>query len=302
MTEIKEFLGYRKYHSLDPVRRLHWNGRELLGKRCYITVKRDGECVCGYEDIGFYTEDNPDGVIYPEIGSRKQAVAASDIMNRMKGTPEYVKLCDLLKTEREDYGEVYVCYGELQKHVSPTRVEMPKKNLHWVMFDIWDVKNDRYLGYNKIFQLGKKYRIPVVKLLEIATCNTLEEITTMIDEHLVWAKRHKREGIVGKIYSGTPQIMFKEKIDLPKKIKIRSSTENRPLLPPMPEDKVIRAMQHAFDEVGEENWNDVSQAMPCFARHVATEAEEHYYQRPKNIYSIYMTTDIEKLKPKVVDE
>ena len=297
----KAFLGYKKYRDLEPIARLNYNGREILGQRVYVTSKRDGENVCIYEDIGNFMVDgevNPQGEIIPVIGSRNQPEASSDIQNRMKATPEWKKVQDLVKTEREDYNDVYVCYGELQKHISPTRVERNKKNLHWVMFDVWDKKAERYLGYNKVFELGKKYRIPVVKLLEIAECNTMEEVQIMVDTWMKWCRRHRREGIVGKIYRGD-QPYFKERIALPKKIKIRKSDHDRPLLPPMPEDKILRVLKRTFDEIGAENWNNTSIVMPAFAKYIAVEAEEHYYERPKNIYAIYMTTDVEKLKPEV---
>jgi len=64
----------------------------------------------------------------------------------------------------------------------------------------------------------------------------------------------------------------------------------------MPEDRVYRALQHAFDEVGEENWKDKSIAMPTFARHVSTEAREHNFSMPRNIYRYYVETSIEQIK------
>ena len=68
----------------------------------------------------------------------------------------------------------------------------------------------------------------------------------------------------------------------------------------MPESIAIRALKHAFDEVGEENWKDVKVAMPVVARHFAAEAEEHNYHRPKNIYSYYVNIPLETIKGDVV--
>lgn len=68
--------------------------------------------------------------------------------------------------------------------------------------------------------------------------------------------------------------------------------------PPMPEEKVIRALQHAFDEIGEENWKITAKAMPVVARHIATEAREHYYAPPKNFFNYYINTPLEVIKAK----
>ena len=95
-----------------------------------------------------------------------------------------------------------------------------------------------------------------------------------------------------KITSKIIQIFAKEKIDLPKRPKFQKQTQDRPEYPPMPEETIIRAFQHALDEVGEENWKDVKIAMPIVARHVAAEAEEHNYDRPKNIYSYYVNVPL----------
>ena len=56
----------------------------------------------------------------------------------------------------------------------------------------------------------------------------------------------------------------------------------------MPLERVERALQHAIDQVGVENWEDVKKAMPILAIHLATEAREHCYNVPKNFYQIYL--------------
>jgi len=290
---------WRKYHSLDPIRRLRYAGRELLGKKLFITVKRDGECVNPWL--------NSEGNVV--VGSRGQPVAASDIQNRMKNTPEWDKVQDMLKSELEDYRSRLQPYGELLKHVSPTRIEPKRKHIHWIMFDIWDLDAERWLGYNRVFQYGHKYKIPVVKLLEIATCNTMEELSTMVDTHMKWCRRHRREGIVikcGNAYGphdvlvamgGHPWAYAKEKIDLPKQVKIRRSSENRPLLPAMPEEKIQSALRQAYDVCPPDEWTNPSVAMPLVAKYMATEAREHNYETPKNMFYIWSNTSAEDLRP-----
>ena len=93
-------------------------------------------------------------------------------------------------------------------------------------------------------------------------------------------------------------MFFKEKIDLPKRPKLKKGI--KPQLPELPLERVMRALEHAFDQVGEEQWMNKAKAMPVFARHVATECREHKFSMPKNIYKIYIDTDVAELKPKTL--
>ena len=284
---------WKKYHKLVAIRNLRYEGRELLGKKLLITEMRDGECVNPWLN----TEGN---VV---IGSRGQPVAASDIQNRMKSTPEWERVQDMLKSEKADYGSNLIPYGELLKHVSPTRIEPKRKHIHWILFDIWDMDAERWLGYNRVYQYGHKYKIPVVKLFEIAICNTMEELSEMIDGHLKWCKRHRREGIVIKCMKAYdqhdihPWAYAKAKIDLPKQVKIRRSNENKTHYPPMPDEKIMSAIRQAYQSLeNPDDWRNVSIAMPLVARYISTEAREHNYNVPHNMYYIYTNTPVEALK------
>jgi hypothetical protein len=65
----------------------------------------------------------------------------------------------------------------------------------------------------------------------------------------------------------------------------------------MPEEKIIRALQHAWDEINDEiKWKDRSIAMPIIAKHISTEAREHNYNPPHNFYQYYLNTPLEKIK------
>jgi hypothetical protein len=98
------------------------------------------------------------------------------------------------------------------------------------------------------------------------------------------------------------QIYTKEKIDLPKKSKLERPAREDINYPEMPETKIIRALQHAYDELGEENWSNKAKAMPVVARHIETEAREHYYKKPKDFYNYYANTPIEVIKMRTADE
>jgi hypothetical protein len=288
---------WKKYTSLERVKRIRYSGRELLGKPLYITVKRDGECVNPW--IG---DDDSE-----HVGSRNHPNAASDIANRMKNTPEWERVLDMIRTEKADYRSEYIPYGELLKTISPTRIEPRRKHIHWIMFDIWDVKNECYLPYNRVHQLGKKYRIPVVKLLEIAECNTMDELSEMIEDHMKWCKRHRREGIVIKCYNAYNQhdiqkwVFCKEKIDVPRKVKVRGERKT-PQYPIMGEEKALRTLKAAYDWVckahGEEKWKDTKIAMPIVAHHFQVECREHLLSMPKDLYPRWLNTPLEVLRSK----
>ena len=170
------------------------------------------------------------------------------------------------------------------------------------MFDIWDNKNKRYLPYNRVYQLGCHFKIPVVEIVDEHQPMSMTELTDKIDEMKKWCKRHRREGVVGKVHNSKEgiQIFFKEKIDLPKRKKLDRENQNQSHYPPMPEEKILRALLHAFNEVGEEDWRKVKIAMPVVARHISTEAREHNYNTPKDMFNYYNNTPLETIKGAVV--
>lgn len=275
---------FHKYRDLDHKRYLQYGGRELIGKFLVSTEKKDGECV------PIWLNERQER----KIGSRNQSIASGDITNRMMTTPEWELVQQLLLDEYLTYSKRYVVYGELDKEISPTRIEMRKKHLHWTMFDIYDLKAERYLGYSAVYQKAYDYGIPVVRLVDDLWLETLEELDEFCDSGIEWAKRHHREGVVIKCYEN--QVFFKVKRNLPKHKSTKTKGEIKPMLPPMPDDKCFRALVNAFIEVGEDDWDDVRIAMPVVANHFSTEAREHYYSVPKNIFLWYKDIPVEDLK------
>lgn len=272
-----------KYPDLEPIRRLRNEGRELLGKDIYITEKRDGS------NISLWVNDDSEVV----ISSHNLEVADNNLITLIKSVPEYDKIINFLKTEKQDYNHKYIAYGELISGRGATRIERLKKYPHWILFDIRDIEEDKFLGYNNIHQHAYHWKIPIVKALAIINMKSMEELQTEVQKWLKWCRKHSREGIVGKNYS--EQIFWKEKIDLPELEKVESG-EQKIQLPVMDEHTILRALQHAFDIVGEENWIDKSKAMPEIAKQMATEAREHNFSTPRKMYKIYSDTPIEKIK------
>lgn len=271
--------------------RLRNEGRELLGKEIVVTEKRDGE------NVSVWLDENNN----IRVSSHNQIDAAQDITDRMKKTPEWAKITEALKYERENFKKDYIVFGELLKLTSPTRIERRRKHVHWVIFDIRDLSENRYLDYNFVYQRAYQWRIPVVRAMGVEVAKELEELAAIKEKWLKWCKRHSREGFVGKCYH--EQIFFKEKIDLPKLKRIPHPDLHGIILPPMPEERILRALQHAFDELGqdEEKWKDKIIAMPVIARHISTEAAEHDFAPPHNFYGYYINTPIEKIKAKEGD-
>jgi len=277
-------MEWHKYTDLERHDQLRNEGREILGEHVIYTVKRDGE------NVSLWLNDEKEVI----ISSRRQETADGSIQSRMKATPEYEKVCDLLNDE---YQGNIVVYGELLKGVSPTRIEPRRKHIHWILFDVWDCDNERYMPYNRVHQLAHHYKIPVVPIVDEQQPMSMTELKEKIAELKKWASRHHREGVVGKIHNskGGEQIFFKEKIDLPKRKKLDRKNQNQSHYPPMPEEKIIRALRHAYDELGADDWKVIKIAMPVVARHISTEAREHNYNVPKNMFNYYRNTPLETI-------
>ena len=283
----------KKYPDLEPIRRLRNEGRELLGKLVYLTEKRDGS------NISIWLDKNDD---VRRISSRNMINASDNLVDTLKSTKEYKKAVLLVKEQKEKFDEDFVVFGELiNKGISPARFEKHKQP-KYILFDIWDNKAGKFVGYNKLYQLCYQYKLPVVRVVDVFIPNNLDELNAKIQQALKWCKKHRREGIVGKCYQS--QVFFKEKLDIPKLPKIKKKNQT-PQYPPLPEEKVLRALQHTYDELAkqyeniEQIWKDKKIVMPVFAKHVAVECREHLYSKPrKNLYKFYIETPIEKIKPK----
>ena len=70
----------------------------------------------------------------------------------------------------------------------------------------------------------------------------------------------------------------------------------------MGEEKALRALQSAYDEVvknhGEEAWKETGISMPIVAKHFQTECREHLLNMPRDIFNRWLNTPVEVLKEK----
>lgn len=273
---------WKKYIDLEPIRRLPYEGRELLGKTIYHTEKRDGS------NISLMLNKNN----LPVISSHNKAVPDKSLYARMKSTPEYLKAVELLKDEKLQWHRNLILYGELLQKLSPTRLEPKRKYERWILFDIYDRDTGTFDPYEHVYQLGYHFKIPVVRCIDKFIPLSMGELQQRVQDSLKWCAKHRREGIVGKCREG---IFYKEKRDIPSLPKIPHQA--RPVYPPMPEDRILRGIQHAYDECIKNGWEwrDKSKAMPLVAKHLTLEAREHYYESPKSFYSWYCDTPLEKL-------
>lgn len=271
------------YKDLEPIRRLRNEGRELLGKTITLTEKRDGS------NISIWLDETEK----PHVSSHNLCQADESLVNNFKRTKEYAKALMALSCEKEFHKD-YILYGELIGESGPTKIEPRHKGICWVLFDVWDCELKRYISYTQLYQLAFHYKIPVVKVVDFFVPLNMEELNTKIASTLKWCRKHRREGIVGKDYEN--QVFFKEKIDLPKLPKIPRDPQVQ--LPPMTQEKIIRSLQHAFDEVGEDHWKDTKIAMPIVAKHFSIEAKEHNFATPRNMYQLWVNTPIEEIKAK----
>lgn len=275
-------MPWKEYYKMGRIEQLRNSGREFIGKHLFVTVKRDGK------NVPIYRNPNTDFV---GIGSHHKACAEGNIQAGVKLCLEYPKVVEML--EEFDHHVLYFEYMEGGKKLkkSPTRIEMPRKKYSLILIDIYDLHAEKYLSYNFCYQQAHRYRIPIVDLLDQVTPMNIDEVYDIKRKWLPWCSKHHREGVCIKDYYSDPQLFVKEKIDLPKRVnEPKEPKEDRPKLPPMPEEKIKTAIERAFHEC-RENGEDVknnAHIMPRIARHVATEAREHMYSTPKNLYNRYI--------------
>ena len=157
------------------------------------------------------------------------------------------------------------------------------------MLDIYNTVDKKYLSFNYCHQVASKFKIPIVKLIYKSISVTLDEVFEYRDTLLKWCKRHRREGVVGKVYTGGEHIYFKEKIVLPKCNIRRVPKQNELQLPRMPDDKIFNAIDQAREECernGQEFKNPAF-GMPLVAKYLNVQAEEHDFAPPNNMFGLY---------------
>jgi hypothetical protein len=333
-------IKWKKYEDLEPIKRLLHDGREMLGQTVSISEKRDGENVSLWivEDgiEGIVTTLNNQQTIRHKIASHNMKDADDDIKKRLMETKEFSSVLELLQEEKFKYGHDYIVYGELiKKGASPTRIEPVHKHSHWVLFDIWDATNGKWLEYTQVYQFAFHARAPIVKEIDRFIPKNMDELMAKRDAMLKWCRRHKREGVIFKVYSRPEeykclnclyigktkpcercrsektvslgsQVFAKEKIDIPKREKLKIPKKEEIQLPPMPPDRILRALQHSYDELinsfltesntPEQLWKNKALAMPIIVKHFNVEGREHNFAPPKNPFQIYMDANLSTIR------
>lgn len=265
---------WMRYPHFGRIMQLKDNGRELIGEMIFWTVKRDGS------NITISYDDNHN----VRISSHNIEYAQADLTALTLATKQYKKALAMLDDE-----PTHLFYYELIPIGStPTRIEPSHKIPQLILLDIHD--GQRWLSYNYCHQVAYHHKIPIVPLIDAMVYNSLNDLFDHRDEMMKWCKRHRREGVVGKAYYSNPQYFVKEKIDLPKLQKIeREPVDGRPELPPMPLDKLMNAIEQAEYDVTHNggNFTQPKDAMPVVARYVSTQAREHFYSPPRDIFMYY---------------
>jgi hypothetical protein len=277
-----------KYPHLERIYNLHPNPEILLGQEIFWTEKRDGS------NIGAYLTS--DGI---QLRSRNQDKASEDFYKAFASSEQSQGVLELLQ-DAPNWGNEYVIFGEmLTTGKSPTRIEVHEKN-EFVVFDIWDCNNARFMNYNGVYQHCHHFGIPVVELY--GTCNvvTVEALYAFKDQMLEKAKDCKREGVVGKSWgetlfnrgenAGCSKFItyFKEKNDLPALEKIpRSEQEGCIQLPTLPDSEIYGAIEKARTDLGNEKFREIRVAMPLIAQYISEECKKHNSSSPRNMHKYY---------------
>ena len=263
-----------KYPSLERSERLYPNNI-LLGKLIYWTEKRDGaNCSAYVKGFELFFQ------------SRHQEIASQDILQSIinTGYDDSLYSC-ILKQEVMPFFEL------LQKGKSPTRIEFHNKD-DLAIFDIFDLKTERWLSYPEVLKLCQKYNLPIVTLYAMSrhlNMKTFEKFRLRMLKH---AKRHQREGVVGKVYGDAP-IFFKEKFNLLSSKIFNFYLEHLPkILPPLPVSEIQGAVNKVYVDLGIVDFKRKEISMPLIARYANEEAKKHLCNPPKKLFEFYL----EKLK------
>ncbi len=290
-----------RYPELNSLRHLRNGGREFLGRRTYITEKRDGanikltaelipdlvgEYVLHYEDFAFHG-DAPGAygaalTMNVNIGSRNKDDATPKFKHWVKQTPEFKKYVHMLAENPK--WTIFVEYVPAGR--GPTRIEPVHKKASLVLFDVF--VGDQFLPYTYLYQQSVHYRIPIVKLVGELYPKSMGEIEEARDFGLKWARRHRREGVVIKAYAedaGQQYVFFKEKIDMPAKPPLDRPKSPGIDIPVLPDTEVYGAIAKYDADIGIilQNQKD----MPGIVKYVQEEARKHIMRAPGDIYRYY---------------
>lgn len=263
--------------------------RILLGQRLFWTEKKDGECVAIWENIRVYKKEK-----FVQISSRNLIDAKSDIVSRVQASEDYPKVLKLLEENPQ-----FVIYVELcKKGRSVTGIELYDRNYLYV-FDIFDKSSGKFLPYVNVHQHCFHHKIPVVALWAETRHRSVKDLLKWKNYALRHCEAVKLEGMVIKAYKIPKSvseyykefkkglIQAKVKLDIPEPT-VRKIGRGEPILPPIPDNEIFGAIDKAWQDLGTDDFNDISKAMPLIAQYVGKECKRHLYSKPKTkLFHLY---------------
>jgi len=244
--------------------------RVLLGKRLLWTEKRDGKNTTIW--VG---DDNQ-----IKISSHYQEKAVDDIRQLVERAEDYPKIVKLLRENPH-----YQVYCEAcPKGRSITGAEVYDRDVLFV-FDIYDSRAQKFLPYVVVHQHCYHHQIPIVSLFADTRHRSMKDLLKFKNYVLKECKSKGLEGMVIKPKNpyielfGHPQyIQAKVKLDVPEPKK-RKIQRGEPIYPPIPPNEILGAIDKVFQELGKEEFSNVSVAMPLVAKAVAIECKKHFYSK-----------------------
>lgn len=250
----------------------------LCGKELYWTAKLDGS------NIGIYWN----GEKYV-ARSRNQDIASDQFLQYLEQTDEWIKVCEMLTDERENWNSNWIVYGELLCHgKSPTRM-FSYEGYKFVVFDMWNVDKEYFINYNGVYQKCYHWEIPVVQLLGICRKLTPTELFEFRDKMMRYCEENRIEGCVVKMWESDGSYgYYKEKIDIPEPLVHKEIDEGDVMLPILPDSEIYGAIDKVRVDIGDEQFCDVKVAMPMVAKYVRDECNKHGCIMPsKKLFEYY---------------
>lgn len=171
------------------------------------------------------------------------------------------------------------------------------------LFDIFDRGSGKYLNYTAVHQHAYHHGIPIVKLWAKTRHRSIKDLLKFANHALLYCKEMHLEGMVikpQKPYIITPNgldlgyVQAKVKLDVPQPKK-KKIARGEPIYPPIPENKILGAINKAHQDLGDEEMKDVSKAMPLIAQYVGEECKKHLYSKPTKKLFIYYKKYLERL-------
>jgi len=266
-------MEFRKYPHIDNLETLKaYEIKNFLNRTTYWEIKEDGS------NLGFWIDDKGKN----RISSRKLENASIDLVNSAKSSEEYEKIFSLLKEN-----PFLIVYAELcRKGRSITGIKTYDRT-KLIVFDIFNTKENRFLKYEEILELTKKYQIPIVKLFSKNNHKTIKDILKYKNYVLGHCKVIEEEGMVAKTFVNNKMFLTKVKVDIPERTKKKIS-KKIPILPQIPDSEIFGCIDKAWQELGNEKFRDKKLAMPLIAKYVKESCKEHLYSNIKNLFPYYL--------------